>query len=102
MNRSEYSKIHIEKYSRYCMKNERKNHLLAAQRLSDILINLYNNKSNEKGLLEIVSDYIKDLLPEHNDSVDAMAIIIYLQSEIRKRGYEIKSVEPFIMSEITR
>lgn len=24
MNRSEYSKIHIEKYSRYCMKNERK------------------------------------------------------------------------------
>ena len=61
-----------------------------------------NNKSNEKGLLEIVSDYIKDLLPEHNDSVDAMAIIIYLQSEIRKRGYEIKSVEPFIMSEITR
>ena len=48
MNRSEYSKIHIEKYSRYCMKNERKNHLLAAQRLSDILINLYNNKSNEK------------------------------------------------------
>ena len=102
MNRSEYSKIHIEKYSRYCMKNERKNHLLAAQKLSDILINLYNNKSNEKGLLEIVSDYIKDLLPEHNDSVDAMAIIIYLQSEIRKRGYEIKSVEPFIMSEITK
>ena len=41
-------------------------------------------------------------MPEHNDSVDAMAIIIYLQSEIRKRGYEIKSVEPFIMSEITR
>lgn len=103
MNRSEYSKIHIEKYSRYCMKNERKNHLLAAQKLSDILINLYtNNKSNEKGLLEIVSDYIKDLLPEHNDSVDAMAIIIYLQSEIGKRGYEIKSVEPFMVSEITK
>ncbi len=102
MNRFEYSKIHIEKYSRYCMKNERKNHLLAAQKLSDILINLYNNKSNEKGLLEIVSYYIKDLLPEHNDSVDAMAIIIYLQSEIRKRGYEIKSVEPFMVSEITK
>lgn len=103
MNRSEYSKIHIEKYSRYCMKNERKNHLLAAQKLSDILINLYtNNKNNEKGLLEIVSYYIKYLLPEHNDSVDAMAIIIYLQSEIRKRGYEIKSVEPFIVSEITK
>ena len=43
MNRFEYSKIHIEKYSRYCMKNERKNHPFSLLLLLYRLISMSDN-----------------------------------------------------------
>ena len=52
------------------------------------------NPDNNKQFQEFVSDNMSKLLPEHNDSVDAKAIILLLQQEIIDLGYIITSLIP--------
>lgn len=61
------------------------------------LITLYKNNNANKSLAEILASWMNDYFPVHHDSVDIIAVILYLQDELNKLGYEIKSIAPIIL-----
>ncbi len=91
---------HLLKYSEFCEKEERmeKNHKVAATKMADILIEKYKN-NNRKNMATLLSDNINELLPRHNDSVDARTIVLFLQKEIENKGYKVTSLNPFVIKE---
>lgn len=92
---------HLLKYSEFCEKEEKmdKNHKAAANKMADILIEKYQN-NDKTNMATLLSDNINELLPRHNDSVDARAIVLFLQQEIENKGYKVTSLNPFIIKEI--
>lgn len=62
-----------------------------AKKMADIII---SNNFDNISLAKIIADNINELLPEHNDTVDARAIVFYLQDKLRNRGYLVKKIYP--------
>lgn len=96
MSMEERNEDHLMKYAEHCIKERDKNHIKAANEMADILIEFYNQNSLSKmGLAELIASNMSKLFPKHNDSVDSRAMVLYLQSEIEDKGYEITSLQPF-------
>lgn len=93
---------HLYSYSQWCIKEpkHRKNHLKAARGMAKRLITLYKNNNTDKSLAEILASWMNDYFPVHHDSVDTRAVILYLQDELNKLRYEIKSIAPIILKKI--
>ena len=68
-----------------------------AKIMADIIV---SNNFDNISLAKIIADNIKELLPEHNDTVDARAIVFYLQDKLRNRGYFIEKTEPLRVNKI--
>ena len=68
-----------------------------AKIMADIIV---SNNFDNISLAKIIADNIKELLPEHNDTVDARAIVFYLQDKLRNRGYFIEKTEPLRVKKI--
>lgn len=98
----EREKKHLYSYSQWCIKDpkQRKNHLKAARGMAKRLITLYKNNNANKSLAELLASWMNDYFPVHHDSVDTRAVILYLQDELNKLGYEIKSIAPIILKKI--
>lgn len=93
---NEATEENLVNYSNYCMNNNKKDHKKAAQEIAKVLIENYNkDKLTNKGLLELLADNMNKVFPEHNDSMDSKAILLYLQDEIECKGYLINSTIPF-------
>lgn len=93
VTKREGAKNHLLSYAN--AKISDKNHTQAAKELADLLIE-YCNKNPETilGLPEIVADNMDALFPEHNDSVDSRATVMFLESELKNKGYKITSLCP--------
>lgn len=88
---------HIISYSNFCIKEKgmNKNPKKAASKFAEIIIDMDSNKKLGKiSLHSLLSKNMNWLYPKHNDSVDAEAIVYFLQDEIEKRGYVIESLKP--------
>lgn len=92
----EANENHLLKYINYCKEKEKgKDHIGCAKKLAKIIVSIYEKDSTTNlSLQKIVSDNINDLMPEHNDSIDALSIVLLLQSEIEDLGYIISSLLP--------
>lgn len=79
----ELSEKYLKKYILWCKKDIKyKNHLIGANKLATIIIDLYEKKEETNiSLIKLVADNMNILFPEHNDSLDARAIILYLEDE---------------------
>lgn len=94
--KEEYIEDHILKYCEYC--RNRKDHLKIAKQMAEKLVDyLTKNPNSNKGILELTANWTEELLPEHNDSVDAQAIILFLQNELENLGYKIVELNPLII-----
>lgn len=95
MTKEDANEEHLIHYITYCKEKGDKNHINAAKILANEIIEYYEkNPDNNKQFQKFVSDNMSKLLPEHNDSVDAKAIILLLQQEIIDLGYIITSLIP--------
>ncbi len=97
------SEKNLKKYALWCKREMKsKDHLKGADRLAEIIIELYQQNDDIKiNLITLLADNMNELFPEHNDCVDARTTILYLQKEIRKKGYIISSLSPFHLSKKT-
>lgn len=95
LSKEEADEEHLIHYITYCKEKGNKDHASASKILAQKLVEFYEkNPETNKQLQEFVSDNMNKLLPEHNDSVDAKAIILLLQQEIVDLGYIITSLIP--------
>lgn len=96
ITREEAIENHLLSYSECARKrNLDKNHIQAAKELADLIITFCNeNPTTDIGLPQIVADNMDALFPEHNDSVDSRATVLFLQSELEAKGYVITSLVP--------
>lgn len=90
---------HINSYAYWCMKKfKNKNPKEKAMLFAKTLIadrNKYRIKN--VGLLKLIEENMPILYPEHHDSVDARALVLFLQDAIEDLGYEIKRINPLIV-----
>lgn len=103
VSKEESTLRHINRYANYCIKNkhENKNPNKAATEFAKIIIEM-NNK-NELGKLSlptILAQNMSKLYPYHNDSMDAEAVMLYLQDAIEKDGYSIYNVDPLVIRKV--
>lgn len=88
---------HIISYANFCLKEKsyNKNPKKASKVFVKMLIKLYKNKElNNVGLLEVLSRSMPILYPDHNDSMDAKALVLYLQDDLEKLGYIVDDINP--------
>lgn len=101
MTKEEFDEDHLLHYINYCKKSNSKNHITASKKLAKIIVDTYEKDPlTDKQFQEIVANNMNKLLPEHNDSVDAKAIILLLQQEIVDLGYIITSLLPLRLQKI--
>jgi hypothetical protein len=86
---------YLKEYCNYCLSGEisYKNHSLVADKIAKEIIDNYQNY-NDKDLIEIIGNFNEKYLPEHNDSVDANAVFLFLDESFEKKGYELTSISP--------
>lgn len=96
--KEEFIEDHVLKYSEDCNESKRKDHLQVARIMAEKIVKyLKENTANKKGLLELVANWTEELLPEHNDSMDTRAIVLFLQNELENLGYKIVELSPLII-----
>lgn len=99
--REEFNKESLIRYTKMCKKDLKKDHEKIAQSLVKKMIKfLIKHPNIEKGLLEFISERIHDYLPDHNDSVDARAIVFFYDAALKKEGYQISSLNPLRIKKI--
>jgi len=94
------AKRHLTQYIEWCARNGEKNHKKVAEMMADEIIKDLNENVT-KGLAELVSSYMPKYFKVHHDSVDSRAIIMLLENEFWKKGYEVVSILPFKLKRIT-
>lgn len=90
---------HINSYAYWCMKKfKNKNPKEKAILFAKTLI-ADNNKYRVENisLLKAIEENMSILYLEHHDSVDARALVLFLQDAIESLGYEIKQIDPLII-----
>ena len=58
-----------------------------------------NHKKTTKSFGELVASFMPDYFPTHHDSVDSRTVIMLLEDEFSKGGYEVSSLNPFRISQ---
>lgn len=98
----EGTKRHLLRYIDWCKNSVGdKDHYKAACGMAKILIEYGKKyKKTTKSFGELVAQYMPDFFPCHHDSVDSRAVILLLQNELEKLGYEVSSLIPFRLKEL--
>lgn len=94
---------HITNYANFCLKERKfkKNPKKASEKLAKMLIEMEKkDRIGNKSLPIILAENMDILYPGHNDSVDAKAIVLYLQNALEKNGYTIKKIEPLELRKV--
>lgn len=97
----EATKRHLCRYVDWC-KNDvgDKDHYKAASGIAKNLIEYgKNHKKTTKSFGELVASFMPDYFPTHHDSVDSRTVIMLLEDEFSKGGYEVSSLNPFRISQ---
>ncbi len=89
------TKDYLTKYAEFCIENNNKDHVKAAEKMANILIDSYYKNSSNLEIEEIIANNMSILFNGHSDSVDLRAMLIYLQSKLEDMGYNIVSIKPF-------
>ena len=77
-----------------------KDHYKAASGIAKNLIEYgKNHKKTTKSFGELVASFMPDYFPTHHDSVDSRTVIMLLEDEFSKGGYEVSSLNPFRISQ---
>lgn len=100
MSSTERTKNHLLKYIDWC-KNDvgDKDHYKAACKMEkDLIEYAKKHKKTTKSFGELVASLMPNYFPNHHDSVDSRAVILLLEKEFNKDGYEVSSLNPFRLS----
>jgi len=74
---------------------------IAALKLSNIIIDMYKNKTlNNYTLIDIIANNMNKIYNCEYDTLDARAIVLYLRDSLKSKGYIVVSINPFDIKEI--
>lgn len=93
--REEYHEQYLDSYKKYNRSSKKSNLFKTAEEMATYIINFcHENPTCNEDLLQVMTDFMPKVLPEHNESIDCQMIIMYLQQEINRQGHNIISLAP--------
>lgn len=104
---NDLEKIEIQKqlirYSNWCKEEKEKDHKDATQKIViDIIKDYENNVNQKKSLAELIYEYMPLYLKHHYDSIDSKIIILFLEEELKNKGYKVININPFKIIKINK